>query len=67
MSGRYRHYLKKNRKAYYTVLLLSGKLYDQTAEIDRTAEKLYERLTKEIALREFFDCDLFNDLEYEIK
>ena len=49
---RYLCYLKENRRAYYTALLLSGKLFDQAAEIDRTAEELYDRLTKEIALRE---------------
>ena len=49
---RYLRYLKENRKAYYTALLLSGKLFYQVAEIDRTAEDLYKRLTKEIALRE---------------
>ena len=49
---KYLRYLKENRKAYYTALLLSGKLFDQVAEIDRTAEELYDRLTKEIALRE---------------
>lgn len=49
---RYLRYLKENRKAYYTALLLSGKLFYQAAEIDRTAENLYKRLTKEIALRE---------------
>ena len=55
---RYLHYLKENRRAYYTALLLSGKLFYQAAEIDRTAENLYERLTKEIALREGITEDL---------
>ena len=49
---RYLRYLKANRRAYYTALLLSGKLFYQAAEIDRTAEDLYKRLIKEIALRE---------------
>ena len=49
---RYLRYLKENRKAYYTALLLSGKLFDQAAEIDRTAEELCGCLTKEIAMRE---------------
>ena len=48
---RYLRYLKENRKAYYTALLLSGKLFYQVAEIDRTADDLYKRLTKDIALR----------------
>ena len=55
---RYLRYLKENRRAYYTALLLSGKLFYQVAEIDRTAENLYKRLTKEIALREGITEDL---------
>ncbi len=51
-------YLKENRKAYYTALLISGKLFDQAVEIDRTAEELYDCLTKEIALREGVTEDL---------
>ena len=54
----YLRYLKENRKAYYTALLLSGKLFDQAVEIDRTADDLYNRLTKEIALREGVNEDL---------
>ena len=49
---KYLRYLKENRKAYYTVLLLSGKLFDRAAEIDYIAEELYDCLTKEIAFRE---------------
>ena len=55
---RYLRYLKENRRAYYTALLLSGKLFYQAAEIDRTAEDLYKRITKEIALREGITEDL---------
>ena len=49
---RYIRYLKENRRAYYTALLLSGKLFDQAAAINQAAEELYNRLIKEIALRE---------------
>ena len=49
---RYLRYLKENKKAYYTALLLSGKLFDQAAAINQAAEELYNRLIKEIALRE---------------
>lgn len=49
---RYLRYLKGNRKAYYTALLLSGKLFDQAAEIDRTAEGMYEQLIRDMAVRE---------------
>ena len=55
---KYLRYLKENRRAYYTALLLSGKLFYQVAEIDRTAEDLYKRLTEEIALREGITEDL---------
>lgn len=55
---KYLRYLKENRRAYYTALLLSGKLFYQVAEIDRTAEDLYKRLTEEIALREGVTEDL---------
>ena len=49
---RYLRYLKENRKAYYTALLLSGKLYDHAAEIDRSAEEMYEKLIREMTERE---------------
>jgi len=55
---RYLRYLKENRRAYYTALLLSEKLFYQAAEIDRTAEGFYKCLIKEIAMREGITEDL---------
>ena len=49
---KYLRYMKNNRRAYYTALLLSGKLFDQAAEIDRSAEEMYEKLIHDLAERE---------------
>ena len=49
---KYLRYLKENRRAYYTALLLFGKLFDQAAEIDRTAQEMYEKLMRDLAERE---------------
>ena len=49
---RHLRYLKENRKAYYTALMLSGKLFDQAVEIDRTAKEMYEKLIRDMAERE---------------
>ena len=49
---RYIQYLRKNKKAIYTALFLSGKLCDNAVEIDRTADELYNRLIRDIAARE---------------
>ncbi len=62
---RYLRYLKVNRKAYYTTLLLSGKLFDQATEIDRTAEEMYEKLIRGIALQEGINEQLKSDNQME--
>ncbi|MBQ2442937.1 MAG: TnpV protein [Ruminococcus sp.] len=49
---RYIRYLKENKKAIYTTFLIFGKLYDHAAEIDRSAEEMYEKLIRDIAERE---------------
>ena len=49
---RYIRYLRENKKAIYTAFLISGKLYDHAAEIDRSAEEMYEKLIRDIAERE---------------
>ena len=49
---RYRRYLKEHRSSVYTEMLLSGTLGDHVAEIDRQAEKMFDRLTKQIAEQE---------------
>ena len=48
--GRMRHtYLREHRKAYYTTLLLSGKLVAHLNEIDDAANTRMELLTKQMA------------------
>ena len=48
--GRMRHtYLREHRKAYYTTLLLSGKLVTHLNEIDDAANNRMELLTKQMA------------------
>ncbi|MPN05886.1 hypothetical protein SDC9_153140 [bioreactor metagenome] len=42
-------FLKEHRKATYTSLLLSGKLMEHLAEIDRTARERVERMTAQMA------------------
>ena len=49
---RHRRYLRENRHAVYSGLLISGKLDAYLADIDRQAEDMFARLLKEIAQRE---------------
>lgn len=49
---RYIRYLRENKKAIYTAFLISGKLFDHAAEIDRSAEEMYEKLIRDMAERE---------------
>lgn len=49
---RYRRYLKERRSAVYTAMLLNGTLDDHVAEIDRQAEKMLDRPTKQLTARE---------------
>ena len=42
-------FLKEHRRATYTSLLLSGKLQEHLAEIDRTARDRVERMTAQMA------------------
>ena len=49
---RYRRYLKEHRSTVYTEMLLNGTLGDHVAEIDRQAEEMFDRLTKQIAEQE---------------
>lgn len=49
---RYRHFLKEHRSAIYTAMLLNGSLDDHVAEIDRQAEEMLDRLTKQMAAQE---------------
>ena len=51
--GRMRkHYLKEHRPVLYTNLLLSGKLVQHLAEIDRVCEERIELLTQQITKQE---------------
>ena len=45
-------YLKQNRRVLYTNLLVSGKLSEHLAEIDKQAEDMFFRLVKQMAERE---------------
>jgi len=49
---RYRNYLKEHRNPIYTAMLLAGTLEDHVAEIDRQAEEMLDRLTKQMAEEE---------------
>ena len=51
-GGRHRRYLRENRHAVYSGLLISGKLDAYLADIDRQAEAMFARLMKEMAQRE---------------
>ena len=46
---RRKEYLKKHRNGIYTGMLLSGKLNAHLEEIDRQAEKMFERLICQMA------------------
>ena len=45
-------YLKQHRKAIYDSLLLSGKLNDHLADIDKQADGMFRRLIKQLAEKE---------------
>lgn len=49
---RHLRYLKKHHRVRYANLLTSGKLNGYLADIDRQAEKMFERLVKQMAERE---------------
>ena len=55
---RYIRYLRENKKAIYTAFLISGKLFDLAAEIDRSAEEMYEKLIRDMAESEGVTEDL---------
>ena len=49
---RHLRYLKNHRKTLYANLLTSGKLNIYLADIDRQAEEMFERLTRQMAIEE---------------
>lgn len=49
---RHLRYLKNHCKVHYAILLTSGKLNNYLADIDRQAEEMFERLTRQMAASE---------------
>lgn len=49
---RHLRYIKQNRKVLYLNLLTSGKLNGYLSEVDKQAEEMFARLTKQMAERE---------------
>ena len=49
---RHLRYTKQHRKAFYTNLLISGKLNSYLADIEQQAQQLFLRLVKELAEKE---------------
>ncbi len=45
------HYLREHRKAEYTALLLSGKLFPHLEEVNYQAQELYDRLINQMVAR----------------
>lgn len=52
MGQRHLRYLKNHRKVLYANLLISGKLNNCLANIDRQAEEMFERLVMQMAAAE---------------
>ena len=46
------HYLKHHRKVLYYNLLTSGKLHSHLADVEEQAQKLFDRLTTDLAVKE---------------
>ncbi len=49
---RHLRYLKNHRKVLYTNLLTSGRLNSYLADIDKQAEEMFERITRQMAIAE---------------
>ncbi len=49
---RHLSYLKNHRKVLYTNLLTSGRLNSYLVDIDKQAEEMFERLTRQMAIAE---------------
>ena len=49
---RHLHYLRNHRKVLYTNLLTSGRLNGYLVDIDKHAEEMFERLTRQMAIAE---------------
>lgn len=62
---RHGRYLKQHHKILYYNLLTSGKLNAHLAEIDRQAEEMFERLVKQMTVREGITEQLKADNQIE--
>ena len=49
---KYRDYIKRHRKAFYTSLKMQCKLDEHLREVDIRASEMYDRLLKQFAARE---------------
>ncbi len=49
---RHGRYLRQNKKAIYTGLLVSGELHGYLADIDKQAEEMFSQLVKQMAERD---------------
>ena len=45
---RHKRYLQEHKRAFYATLLTSGKLNDYLADVDKQAEKRFERLVEQM-------------------
>ena len=52
LGKRHLRYLKQHRKVLYSELLISGKLNDYLADLNKQAEELFSRLVKQLAEKE---------------
>jgi hypothetical protein len=51
-DGRHLRYIREHRKAFYTGLLLDGKLNGYLADLNEQAEDMFFRLVNELAKKE---------------
>lgn len=49
---RHLRHIKQHKRAFYTSLLISGKLNSYLADIDKQAEDMFSKLVKQLAERE---------------
>ncbi len=49
---RHFEYIKKYKSPFYTTLLMTDKLYDYLADVDKQAEEMYNTLIKQLAEKE---------------
>jgi len=49
---RHFEYIKKYKSPFYTTLLMTDKLYDYLADVDKQAEEMYNTIIKQLAEKE---------------